>query len=338
MEIHILAKQGHSIRSIARQLGVSRNTVRKYLRTAQPPEFAGHGPRVSKLDPYKAYIRARIDAALPDWIPATVIQREIGSLGYKGSIRLLRYYMASLRPMPRPDPVVRFETAAGEQMQVDWGVFRRGRAPLSAFVASLGYSRYSYVEFVTDERFETLRACHEHAFDYFQGVPKQVLYDNMKTVILKRNAYGGGLHRFNPKLWQLAKDQGFVPSVCRPYRAKTKGKVERFIGYLRHSFYIPLASRLKQSGLVLDVDTANLEVKRWLRDVANVRHHGTTGQSPHTLWKQEQLALQPYQPSGLIDIPVTSSSRRYQDVDQHHAHGLQHPLCIYDQLLTQVSP
>ncbi len=100
-------------------------------------------------------------------------------------------------------------------MQVDWGVFRRGASPLSAFVATSGFSRYTYFEFVTDERFETLKACHQHAFDYFQGVPKEILYDHMKTVIFQRNTYGAGHHRFHAGLWDFAKSSGFTPRLCQ---------------------------------------------------------------------------------------------------------------------------
>ena len=132
--------------------------------------------------------------------------------------------MAGLRPAIKADPVVRFETGPGVQMQVDWGVFRRGRDALSAFVATLGWSRYTYVEFVTDERFETLRRCHEQAFAYFEGVPGEVLYDNMKTVVQQRNAYGTGLHRFHPGLWEMARRLGFRPRLCQPYRARDEGQ------------------------------------------------------------------------------------------------------------------
>ena len=155
MEIRILHRQGLGIREIVRQTGVSRNTVRKYLRDDTEPKYTERPKRLGKLDAYKDYIGERIEAARPQWIPATAIEREIRALGYQGSIRLIRYYLAELRPRSRPDPVVRFETAPGQQMQVDWGVFRRGQQPLSAFVATLSWSRYSYVEFVTNERFET---------------------------------------------------------------------------------------------------------------------------------------------------------------------------------------
>lgn len=331
VEIMVLRRQGYSIRGIARELGVSRNTVREYLRTGKHPVYSSRPQRQTKLDPFKPYIQDRVAAARPDWIPATVIQREISGLGYQGSIRTLSEYLRQLKPATRPDPVVRFETEPGQQMQVDWGVFRRGKSPLSAFVATLGWSRYSYVEFVTDERFDTLKNCHENAFAYFQGVPRESLYDNMKTVILKRNAYGRGLHQFHPGLWDLAKHTGFTPRLCQPYRAKTKGKVERFIGYLRYSFYIPLVAQLKQAGLTLDVETANIEVLKWLRDVANVREHKTTGEQPLIRWQQEVEALQAYQPKpdNLVELPVKESLTpvHFEPVN------LQHDLSVYETLL-----
>ena len=334
MEIKILHRQGVGIREIARQTGLSRNTVRKYLRSEAEPHYSARPPRAGKLAPYEDYIRERLAAARPQWIPATVIEREIRALGYQGSIRLLRYFMAELRPAPRPDPVVRFETEPGQQMQVDWGVFRRGRQPLSAFVATLGWSRYSYVEFVTNEQFGTLKHCHESAFAYFQGVPREVLYDNMRTVVHQRHAYGRDQHRFHPALWDFAKHAGFTPRLCRPYRAKTKGKVERFIGYLRRSFFVPLSTRLGQAGLTLDVETANLEVHKWLRDVANARTHGTTEAVPAQRWVEEREALLPLAlPENVTPLaqprPSTPTPQRFEP------EALQHPLDVYDALLQE---
>jgi transposase len=334
MEIRILRHQGVGIREIVRQTGVSRNTVRKYLRTEAEPGYTARPQRPGKLDPYKDYLRERIEAAKPHWIPATVLDREIRELGYSGSIRLLRYFMAELKPAPRHDPVVRFETAPGQQMQVDWGVFRRGKHPLSAFVATLGWSRHGYVEFVTNERFDTLKRCHENAFVYFQGVPREVLYDNMRTVVQQRNAYGTDLHRFHPGLWDLAKQMGFTPRLCRPYRAKTKGKVERFIGYLRHSFFVPLASRLQQAGLTLDAETANLEVLKWLRDVANARTHQTTQAVPAERWAEERkelLALPLATNVTPLRIPATDTP----PPQQFEPVNLQHPLAVYEAMLQE---
>ncbi len=332
MEIHILSRQGKSIREIARITGLSRNTVRKYLRDAQrKPEYSRRKSRGSKLDPYKDYLEWRIASAQPERIPATVLHREIRALGFDGCERLVRNYVRSLYPRPAPEPENRFETAPGQQMQVDWCVFRRGRDPLSAFVATLGFSRMSFVEFTTSEQFEILRACHEHAFEYFGGVPQEVLYDNMRTVVLQRDAYGPGQHRFHPGLWDLARHFGFMPRLCRPYRARTKGKVERFNRYLRASFYVPLASRLKAVGLPLDADTANAEVRRWLDEVANVRMHRELGARPIDRFAEERKALQPL-PVRLVVVPQEAPA---PGASRWPTETLQRPPAIYEQLLRE---
>lgn len=188
------------------------------------------------------------------------------------------------------------------------------------------------MEFVTNERFETLRACHLNAFEYFHGIPKTVLYDNMKTVVQQRNAYGAGLHRFHAGLWALARDLGFTPRLCQPYRAQTKGKVERFIRYLRNSFYIPLSTNLERAGLVLDLETANIEVRKWLREVANQRVHQTTQEVSYQRWKKEIDFLQAYVAQSYAvsssPLPVTIMSPViYETV------CLQHSLETYDLLL-----
>src|SRR5947209_19598430 len=190
---------------------------------------------------------------------------------------MLKALVASLKPKEAAVPIVRFETEPGEQMQVEWAVIRRGTNRLSVFVATLGWSRASYVEFVSDERVETLIEAHENAFLAFGGAPHEVLYDNMRTVVLERHGYGRGRHRFHPGFLDFARHCGFQPRLCAPYRAPTNGKDERFIRYLRHSFQWPLVCQLAQEGLSVDRETANLPVKRWLREVANGRVHGTTG-------------------------------------------------------------
>ena len=247
MEIRVLLKQGKSIREIARQLDLSRNTVRRYLRGAQSG-YTPRPPMKGKLGPFMQWLADRVRQAAPDRIPATVLLAELRGLGYSGGISILREHLASLMGSAEPAPVIRFETAPGEQMQADWAVIRRGADRLSAFIAVLGYSRTAYVEFVVDERLDTLIACHQEAFAFFGGVPKAVLYDNMRTVVVGRDAYGPGIHRFQPGFRDFAHHSGFVPRLCRPYRAQTKGKVERFIGYLRRSFLVPLTTKLKQEG------------------------------------------------------------------------------------------
>lgn len=336
MEIRILAKQGLGIKEIARRTGLSRNTVRKYLREPEaPPRYAPRPAKPGKLSEFEHYIGLRQKNAAPDWIPAAVLFREIQAKGYTGSERLLRQYVSQLKPAASVEPVVRFETDPGHQMQVDWAVFRRGKNRLSAFVAVLGSSRMSFVRFVQDEQFETLTQCHEAAFDYFGGVPRQVLYDNMKTVVLTRDAYGPHQHRFHSGLWDFAKHHGFLPRLCAPYRAQTKGKVERFIHYLRHSFYVPHASLLKQAGLDVDVLGVNEAVQRWLLTTANCREHRELQARPVDLWKAEQPSLQPLQlPWGTpkASTPVSGNLSREIRLDRQPLH---HDLSIYDAYLAE---
>lgn len=308
MEIKILSeKQGKSIREIARITGYSRNTVRKFLRSSAEPRYKQRDKRSGKLDPFKGFLKERVEAALPHRLPAPVLAREITNLGFKGSVRLLQSYLSTLYATKAPEPLVRFETEPGKQMQADWCELRKGKDPLYAFVATLGWGRAGFVIFTSSMRFEILRECHQETFSYFGGVPREVLYDNMKTVVLERNAFGEGKHRFNPALWDVAKHFGFMPRLCKPYRAKTKGKVERFNRYLRYSFYYPLVSRLKQAGLTLDVATANIEVRKWLDEVANCRIHGETNERPCDRQEIERQAMLPL-PQRLSVEPAKSKA------------------------------
>jgi transposase len=288
VDIHVLHRQGCSVRGISRQLGISRNTVRRYLRDiAQSPDYGPRAARPSKLDAFKPYLRERIEAAKPYWIPAVVLCRELQTRGYEGQEGIVKNYVRQFKPITK-EPVVRFETAPGQQMQVDFTTIKRGRNKLKGFVATLGYSRACYVCFSEYEKQEDWVAGIEGALNYFGGVPKEILFDNAKCIMIERDAYGEGQHRWNSKLLQLSGDYGFRLRAWRPYRAKTKGKVERFNGYLKHSFITPLAATLKQVGLALDIDTANGQVGQWLHDVAHQRIHGTTEQKPEVLLIKEK--------------------------------------------------
>lgn len=329
MEIKVLARQGHGIKTIARELGVSRNTVRKYLRSdRRVPRYQQRAPRPCKLDPYKAYLQQRIEAARPHWIPATVLLREIRERGYDGGISQLKVYLAPFKRRPE-EPVVRFETPPGKQMQVDFTTIRRGRDPLKAFVATLGFSRATFVRFCAREDSEAWLTGLREAFHYFGGVPEEVLFDNAGAIITERDAYGEGRHRWHPALQDLAAEYGFRPKVCRPYRAKTKGKVERFNGYLKSSFITPLSATLKSAGLRLDVETANAHIGPWLDEVAHLRVHGTTGVQPAVRLAEERLVLLPLPVQAVKDLPAPP--RCPGRVLPHDS--LQHPLSVYDQLL-----
>ena len=326
LEIRVLHRHGKGIREIAREMGTSRNTVRRYLRDESAARYKPRPRRASKLDPFKDYVIERLISAAPERIPASVLLRELRERGYSGGCTMLKVLVASLKPPQAAVPTIRFETAPGEQMQVDWAVIRRSSNRLSVFVATLGWSRAAYVEFVTDERVETLIEAHENAFLAFGGTPREVVYDNMRTVVLQRHGYGRGRHRFHPGFLDFARHCGFQPRLCAPYRAQTKGKVERFIRYLRESFWVPLSSRLAQEGLIVDRETANLGVKRWLREVANARIHGTTGAVPAERLVSERLQLQP------VPTPYGGRSVRALQATPEPAPiiGMQHPLSLYD--------
>lgn len=337
LEIQLLHHQGCSVRKIARELGISRNTVRKYLSMPkeEEPNYTHRQSTCSKLDEYKPYLQQRRQFSSPDNIPATVLFREIYELGYRGSISLLRSYIRQLSPI-KEETITRFETPAGKQLQVDWAEFCRS-PQLSAFIATLGYSRLSYVEFVENKKLDNLLSCLINAFDYFGGVTNQILFDNMKSVVIQRHAYGEGQHRFQKTLWDFAKHYGFIPKLCAPYRAQTKGKVERFIGYLRHSFYVPLRTSLAMAGLKVDVNSANTAVKTWLSEVANVRVHATLNEQPIQRFTREKTQLLPLPPtpySGIRVMPtIKTSLHRPLPIDDSLI--LQHHLNVYQQLLEQ---
>jgi transposase len=328
VEIRVMARRGEGVRAIARQVGCSRNTVRRYLRNEAAKRYRPRAPRPCKLDEHKDYLAERVRQASPRWIPAPVLLREIQDRGYRGGLTTLKAWLAPLK-RSEPEPVVRFETPPGQQMQADFTHVRRGRDPLLALVATLGYSRASYVTFGAREDASSLCTGLREAFDYFGGVPEHVLFDNTKAVVIERDAYGAGLHRWNDEMNELAQACGFTPRLCRPYRAKTKGKVERFNSYLKGSFVVPLASSLEASGLWLDVDVANRPVRRWLDEVANVRIHGTTGVAPITLLPDERAVMLP---APALKSPPMVARRVAMPVE-----SLQHPLSVYDELLSIVA-
>jgi len=328
VEIHVLRRQGKSIREIAKELNVSRNTVRRYLRDlSATPVYPERAARPTKLDPFKAYLEGRIQAAKPHWIPATVLFEEIKARGYDGGITRLREYLLPFKTT-LPEPENRFETAPGQQMQVDFTTVTRSRVKLKGFVATLGYSRASYVRFSAHERQEDWLNGIVEAFHYFGGVPRELLFDNAKTIMIERDAYGEGNHRWNANLLTYAQHYGFVARACRPYRAKTKGKVERFNGYLKHSFMTPLAATLRQAGLRFDVETANAHVGPWLEGVAHQRIHGTTGVKPQILLDEERHHLGP-----LPAVDLGERRRRRAESQPIPVESLQHSLSLYDSLL-----
>ena len=332
MKIQILKSQGLSQRAIARELGISRTTVKRYLASdMESPRYRQRKKRPSVLDPYKPFLRSRIALAKPVHLSAVVLLREIQELGYTGGLSLLRQYLYEYRGKKPIDPIVRFETEAGQQMQVDWGQMRGGKSPIHAFIAVLGYSRAMFVVFTDNMRYETLEHCHRLAFDYFQGIPLEVWYDNMKTVVVERDAYGPGKHRLHQPFYQFAKSMGFLPKLCQPYRPQTKGKVERMVRYVRDDFFRPLSTKLAAAGYPVNPETANQDVILWLETVAHQRIHDTTKQKPAERLQLERPHLQSLPPELIPVAPALVSDLRGSSGQFIHQQPLHHELAVYDQ-------
>lgn len=285
-----LKPPGLSIRAIARQLDIDRNTVRRALRREGLPHYTRTTRRVSKLEPYKPYLERRLGEC-PE-LTAVRLYQEIQAQGYPGRCAILRDFVRPLRQEHRRlgQLTVRFETAPGEQGQVDWGHFgmidQQGRrCPLYGFVMVLGYSRVLFVHFTTTPRLETFLRCHLRAFEAFGGYPREILYDNAKTVVLARpdlraDAAGQAPH-WHPKCLDCAGYYGCTPRLCRPYRARPKGKVERMIRSGRESFFTGCH--------FADLEDLNRQAALWGETVANARVHATTGEVPAVRLHREVL-------------------------------------------------
>jgi transposase len=295
MEISSLFRQGYSKREIARSLGISKNTVKKYL-SGEETAFKPRSYK-SKLDPFRDYVEERIKSSSPHRLPATVLLREIQDMGYSGRYTILKDFLRQFYPAHK-EVFERFETKPGFQMQADFTNVKFKDASFYAFVAELAFSRYSFVKFTADMRLDSFIVAHKEALEYFGGVPSTCLYDNMKTVILSRNYYGNNIHKYNPAFIDFCRHYGIVPRVCRPYRPQTKGKVERFMDYLKRCFFVPHASLLSQGGIDITVESANNLVLNWLENTANKRIHGTTGKRPLDMFETEKIYLTKLPPSG----------------------------------------
>lgn len=297
------AIQKLSISEISRRLVLDRKTVRAALHSEKGLPVREVVPKSSKLDAYKSYIQNRLKEFAR--ITATRLLEEIRRMGYHGGITILKEYLATLRPRAQ-EAYLRIETQPGEQAQVDWancGVIRIGTAvrKLSAFVMVLSFSRMAYVELSLSQCMEDFLAAHLHAFHFFGGITKKILYDNLKSVCLAR--FGSDI-RFHPKFLEFSGACLFEPILCRPGRGNEKGKVENNIKYFRSSFLDgrPLTSwPLLQSKLL-----------HWLNEVANVRIHGTTRQRPLDRFQIEKPLLQPlpvHEPDVSIIRPVKATKQ-----------------------------
>ena len=293
--IQDLHRQGLSVSAIARELGIDRKTVRKYLaRGLEPPTYGPRQPRPRRIDPYVGYLRERV-MAYPG-LSGRRLLREIRERGYRGGYTAVADALRDLRPAAEVGYAVRFETPPGDQAQVDFahfetvftdepGLVRR----VWLFSLVLGYSRLTWGRFVQHQDLQTLLRCHMAAFAALGGVPRTILYDRMKAVVTGEPEPGHIV--YNPHLVDFAAHHGYQPRACRPYRAQTKGKVERPYRYIRQDFFLGRTFR--------NLEDLNAQFAQWLATVANPRVHATTGRAVTDAFADERphlktLPLAPY--------------------------------------------
>ncbi|MBM6584463.1 IS21 family transposase [Microvirga sp. BT689] len=278
---------GWGAKRLAREFGCARNTVRRYLRQGGAAAFR------------KPVRRTAFDG-LDDWLRerffrhggnADVVRQELASeqgivIGLRSVELRVQRWRRELKAQMRA--TVRFETAPGQQMQIDFGdtrVWVSGeRVRVRVFVATLGYSRRLHIRASLRERQSDWFEGMEGAFLRFGGVPAEVLFDNPKALVEHHDAATREV-RFNGRLHAFARYWGFTPRACAPYRARTKGKDERGVGYVKKN---AIAGRRFESWAALE---AHLD--RWTREVADQRVHGTTGVAPAERFASEAGALRP---------------------------------------------
>ena len=291
-------EHGTSKSALARELGVSRDTIHRWMRSGDldrdlddtPVRYGPRRPIATKLDPYRPIIECRL-AAYPA-LSAVRLLEEIRAAGYAGGYSQLTGLVRQLRPVAAPEPIVRFETPAGRQAQVDFAEFHFPWGKRYALLVVLGYSRLLWCRFGLRQDMRTLITGLEDAFLAFGGVPQELLFDQMKAVITRDLRLQGGALVRNLEFLRFAHHWGFTPRACRPYRAQTKGKVERPVRYVRDNLVYGRA-------FLNDADVAQ-QCADWLERVANTRRHGTTQEAPRERFERDERRL-------LLSLPA----RRY---------------------------
>lgn len=260
LRLHFVEKW--PVGTIARHVAVHHSTVRRVLKQAGLSERQPVS-RPSKVDPFLPFIHQTL-AAHPK-LPASRLHAMCAERGYAGSAGHFRRIVARLRPRKPAEAFQRLRTLPGEEAQVDWGHFGRhpvGRAtrPLNAFVMVLSWSRMPFVQFFWDQRMTSFLAGHATAFEFFGGVPRRCLYDNLKSVVTRRH---GQAIQFNPTAMQLAAHYRFEPRPVAVYRGNEKGRVERMIRFMRTSFW----PALRWS----DLADLNAKALSWCTQIAGAR-------------------------------------------------------------------
>ena len=298
-----IMKQGETkpnYAEIARRWNCDYRTVKRYFEQDVVPIRKITKP--SKLDPYRAIIEAKVDLGCT----GSSIYHFIKKKGYDGKYSILRDYVRSIKVEGEQKATIRFETNPGLQAQVDWKegmklINRRGEIfEINIFLMLLGYSRTKYFELTIDKNQETLMMAMINGFRYFQGVPKEIIFDNMKTVIdQSRTNYQQAV--VNETFYQFSKDMGFEVWPCKAYRPQTKGKVEALA---------KLMSRLEPYNNEFDTLEELEEIVREVMNDINNDESYATNEKPLTLLKKEKEYLLPLPNQELINNYFTKPIRR----------------------------
>ncbi|MDD4200519.1 MAG: IS21 family transposase [Eubacteriales bacterium] len=276
--------KGLSYAEIGRKYSIDQRTAKRYAESLEPPNYKLKQPKPSLMDPFKQQVNLLLEEAP---YSAVRILEKISEQGFKGSYTIVKQYVRSVKHELENKATVRFETLPGVQGQVDWGFFENyiveikgQQKKLYCFLMILGYSRMRYIEFVTDMSTTTLIRCHINAFRYFGGYPEEILYDNMKQVVVKRLLRQSD-SEMNKQFEDFAGFCGFIPVLCRPYRGQTKGKVERTVRFVRDNFMTGIAFE--------SLNDLNAQAYAWCGKV-NSKPHSTTGEIPFDRLKKENLS------------------------------------------------
>ncbi len=272
-------RKGKSAHAVGKELGISKNTAKKYMHQPKTEHGLKGRTRPTKLDPFKPQINEMMENGIFNCV---VILERLQDMGYTGGITIIKDYVKPFRPARSAPAVRRYETLPGKQAQMDWGITHyideKGEIHKTpVFVMILGNSRCKYVEFTKRCDIYSLLRCMTNAFEYYGGVPETVLTDRMKTVITGSEA---GKPIWNSRFEDFASEMGFVPKVCRVRKPQTKGKVERLVNYVKDNF---LPGRKFK-----DLYDLNSQALMWCRKVDS-KVHGTTGEIPLEALSKEPL-------------------------------------------------
>lgn len=342
LEIVHRLRKGQSERSIVSDLGCARETVRRYSRLARErgylteteplpsladieaasaPLFTGRRSNVSSVEPYRAVVKEMLENHAE---AKAILRRLRRNHGYTGSYSSVIRFIAQVRPRV-PDAVIRIETAAGKQAQVDFGTVGKMWDPLRkclrtayCFVMTLSWSRHMYVRFVFDQRIPTWLECHRLGFDSFGGVPEEVVIDNLKAAVLQASLADPVL---SEPYSRIARHYGFLIHPCRPRTPEHKGKVESGVHYVKRNFIA--------SETISDIHEANAKVAIWVSEEAGLRVHGTTYARPMQRFLEVERAALNALPATPYDLEQVVRATLHRDCHVQARDGFYSAPCAY---------